>query len=391
MRVATSPHDNEPSPEGGSIVGLTGPQSSTVDARQTDPRLAGLPVVPWIPPVLRRVWRDVGILQIGMDSERAIVLGGITPQRYRLINSIDGRHSTAQLAAGGPWLDLSPDDIIAVLQQLHASGVLVDLGAIPTETGSGWHPETNRRLLPDLAARLLSTATDTPQRVAAARAHSQVLIHGGRRVGSVIASTLASAGLGRINVIERSPVDAADVTGGGFGLDDIGADHGDALTRLVGRITDSTSTAGLSPLESPDLLILTETWPGPDERERSLQRSGTPYLCATIRERRAVIGPFVVPGESSCLQCQHLNRRDRDPQWPAIYGQLRMQPHRTEDAGESALALLAASLASIQALQWFDGERLPETINTTLEIGLPDLVLTRRFWPRHPMCTCQRA
>lgn len=376
MRATTSPHNNE--------------RPSAARLRPPDPRLAGLPVVPWIPPVLRRVWRDVGILQIGIDSERAIVLGGITPQRYRLINSIDGRRSSAQLVAEGPWLDLGPDDIVAVLRQLHASGVLVDLGAVPSGTESHWHPENNRRLLPDLAARALSPATGTPQQIAATRAHSQVLIHGGRRVGSVIAGALATAGLGRINVVERAPVDASDVTGGGFGLDDIGADHGDALTRLVERVSDSTSTARLSPLESPDLLILTETWPGPDERERSLQRSGTPYLCATIRERRAVIGPFVVPGESSCLQCQHLNRRDRDPQWPAIYGQLRMQPHRPEDAGESALALLAASLASIQALQWFDGERLPETINTTLEIGLPDLVLTRRFWPRHPLCTCQR-
>ncbi|PRZ38540.1 ThiF family protein [Antricoccus suffuscus] len=377
MRAAASPYNSE------------GPREAR--PQLVDPRLAALPAVPWIPPVLRRVWRDVGILQIGIDGDRAIVLGGITPERYRLINSINGRRSSAQLIAQGPWLGLTADDIVAVLRQLHASGVLVDLGAVPAETDSGWHPENDRGLLPDLAARLLSPASGTPQQVAAARAHSQVLIHGGRRVGSVIAGALAAAGLGRINVVERAPVDASDVTGGGFGLDDVGADHSDALARLVKRVSDSASTARLSPLESPDLLILTETWPGPDERERSLQRSGTPYLCATVRERRAVIGPFVVPGESSCLQCQHLSRRDRDPQWPAIYGQLRMQPHRPEDAGESALALLAGSLASIQALQWFDGERLPETINTTLEIGLPDLVLTRRFWPRHPLCTCQRA
>lgn len=379
MRVTTSPPET--------------PACASAGEGDDALRLAMLPIVPWIPSVLRRVWRDVGMLQIGTDGERAIVLGGITPQRYRLVNAIDGRRTSAELVAGAGRLDLRESDVVALLRQLQASGVLVDLASDTAPVSAGqvpnWHPDHDRQLLPDLSARILGTPHASPQRIARSRRHSQVLIHGARRVGSVLAAALASAGVGRINIVQSEPVDAADVVAGGFGHADVGDDSSGALTRAVARVSAQTSTTRLSPLESPDLVILTETWPGPDEREQALRRIRTPYLCATVRERRAVIGPFVIPGESSCLECQHLSRRDRDPQWPAIYGQLRMQPHRPEDGGEAAVALLSASLACIQALQWLDGERLPETINTTLEIGLPDLLFERRFWPRHRHCPCQ--
>lgn len=339
---------------------------------------SSLPVRPYLPPVLHTVWRDAGVLQIGLDPDRAVVLHGISPAHFRFIGLLDGFHSLAQLVIRARHLQISSADVSQLLRKLSDAGVLIDLG------------ETPQRDL--LGAEFTGRAMGAPRQpfgeAAARRASSMVVVRGARRLGAVIANTLCGAGIGAVHVQQGGIVDRSDVTTGGYRIGDVGERRNVAIDRLLATNRAGAGNTTLDPAQRPDLVVLTDPWPPPDEDEHALQLAGVPYLCATIRERRTIIGPFVIPRESSCLQCQYLHRADRDDRWLSVFRQLRLANRSREDAGETSLNLIGAGLAAAQALQWLDGERIPETVNATLEIALPALVLQRRFWPRHHRCPC---
>jgi hypothetical protein len=103
-----------------------------------------------------------------------------------------------------------------------------------------------------------------------------------------------------------------------------------------------------------------------------------------VREATIVVGPLVVPGAGACLRCLDLHRADRDPLWPRVLAQLL--PARGPQ--EVASAQLAASLAALQVLGHLDGVHRPAALGATLEVELPDGLVSRREWPAHAACGC---
>ena len=51
-------------------------------------------------------------------------------------------------------------------------------------------------------------------------------------------------------------------------------------------------------------------------------------------------------------------------------------------------ATLAAGLAALQVLAHLDGVSAPAAQGATLEVELPDGLVSRRSWPAHPRCGC---
>jgi hypothetical protein len=62
-------------------------------------------------------------------------------------------------------------------------------------------------------------------------------------------------------------------------------------------------------------------------------------------------------------------------------------PTRHAAPSDLALTQLTASLTSIQALAYLDGDD-PATLAGTLELRLPDWRIRRRSWAPHPRCDC---
>lgn len=61
----------------------------------------------------------------------------------------------------------------------------------------------------------------------------------------------------------------------------------------------------------------------PATAPRTASRRNRPPAGAGARRRR-LVGPLVIPGRTSCLQCADLHRTDRDAAWPAVATQLRV-------------------------------------------------------------------
>ena len=63
-----------------------------------------------------------------------------------------------------------------------------------------------------------------------------------------------------------------------------------------------------------------------------------------VRDGTGLVGPLVIPGVTSCLECADLHRRDRDAAWPAVAAQLR----DTVGIADRATVLATAALALSQ-------------------------------------------
>ncbi|WP_159045652.1 TOMM precursor leader peptide-binding protein, partial [Streptomyces puniciscabiei] len=129
--------------------------------------------------------------------------------------------------------------------------------------------------------------------------------------------------------------------------------------------------------------------PDPADAE-PLMASGTPHLYAGVVEGTGVVGPLVVPGESGCARCLHLDRGDRDPAWPRLTAQWRCARARRVGACDLTLATAVAGLAAAHALAFLDGES-PSSTGTRWEASTPGLDWHARPVRPHPACGCGAA
>jgi len=114
-----------------------------------------------------------------------------------------------------------------------------------------------------------------------------------------------------------------------------------------------------------------------------LHRDKVPYLLVQACDRWASVGPFVIPGQTSCVTCLDLTRRGLDPTWPVQVFQLsqRVIPP------DPLLCSWASATAVAHALAYTRG-LTPESASTTVELSAEDGRLTYRHWPVHPDCPC---
>lgn len=343
---------------------------------------------PLLKPALRRVWRDEVTLQIGLDPERALVIAGVDPPAARFVETLDGTRDLAAALAGAGAVGIGEQRARFLLDLLGRSDVLDDAtpGARPLATLS---PQDREQLEPDLAA--LSLTCPGPQAgvlALARRGHACVLVVGAGRVGASVASLLAAAGVGRVLVEDPAPARLADVGPAGLLPESVGTSRQDAARSALRRRAPATRT---DPPEDrgPDVAVLAPVGELDPDLPARLLRTGVPHLPLAVRETLGVVGPFVLPGRSSCLRCAHLRRVDRDPAWPSLAAQLVYGRPAPSPACEVSLATLVAAQGAMEVLALLDGSARPATVDGTLETRLPAGVTRRRTWGSHPACGCR--
>jgi hypothetical protein len=160
------------------------------------------------------------------------------------------------------------------------------------------------------------------------------------------------------------------------------------VRRLLGH-------AGI-PSSTPEGVLRLQVLVGVGEPRRELLdpfvRAGTPYLLVRLVEGSALVGPFVVSGETACVRCVDAFLTERDPAWPLLVEQYaRASEHDRPDGIpepiDVALAAVAVGWAARDAATYVEGER-PSTWSTTVRLSprLDDVDVQR--WPPHPNCGC---
>ena len=151
----------------------------------------------------------------------------------------------------------------------------------------------------------------------------------------------------------------------------------------LGHAAVTTATA--------DLVVLADFLVADPRVVHELHGAKVPHLPVRVRDGTGLVGPLVLPGVTSCLQCADLHRSDRDADWPAVAAQLRGTVGSADRA--TVLATVALALNQVhRVINAIDGGGVavaaPPTLNTTLEIDVNSGTTTARRWSHHPRCDC---
>lgn len=280
------------------------------------------------------MWRSESTIQVGED----VVVDRVTRSHVAWLSSLDGLHSPAMIADS---LTIPEHDADRLVRAMLAAGALEDAARIPEPLR--WLPQPER----DTAAGRFGSALRTHRSLE--RAYAAVTARDACRVV---------------------------VVGDGAVADEVRSALGAAGLRVV---PDHATFAVLADAPHPDVPARF------DDPTQDL-----PHLHVGVLGARAVVGPLVVPGSTSCLRCAHLHRRDADPAWPLLSVQwAHAVPAMPVPPRDPLLTRLAAAHAAQLVGAWTDLPDQPETWSGfALEIALPLAMTTRRDRPPHPLCGC---
>lgn len=337
---------------------------------------------PVLTPAARRLWRDPQTLQLGHATARAVVLAGLDPSARGVLPLLDGTRERPQVITAAAAAGCPAERAERMLELLTAAGLLEDAGADLGPLAALERAE-RERLTADVASLALVRG-DGGLPAARYRAEASVLVLGAGRVGTPLAATLATAGIGTVDVLDDVPAGPQDAGVGGLDLTDVGRSRGEAARA---RVRTAAPSAPEGPIATPDLVVLAPSRPEHLAEAQRYVGPGTPHLLAEVRDTTGVVGPLVLPGRSACLRCLDLTRTDLDPDWPAVAAQLAA-PSGARTACDGPLALMVAAQAAMQVLALVDGTVDPAAVSGTLELALPDWRWRRRSWPVHPDCGC---
>ncbi|GAA4298104.1 TOMM precursor leader peptide-binding protein [Streptomyces venetus] len=359
---------------------------------------------PMVKPALRRGWRDLNTVQFGMTPAHAMTLGPMDLATGSYLDLLNGTRGMELLREEGRRMDLPDGHVDGLVRRLARAGLLDDArGGGPAADALRKKKEVLDRLRPDLATLSLTTSEpgDAISRLAARRSQ-RVQVRGAGRVGAVLASLLAGAGVGEVDVLDGGRVEPWDVAPGGLPADAVGDRRDESARRAVRRAAPGRrqrrSTAHAAPEEGDPGFSLVIVAPRDDVAVHApdpaaaepLMSSGTPHLYAGVVEGTGVVGPFVLPGETGCAGCLHESRTDRDPTWPRLVAQWRSGRQRHVRPCDLTLATTVAGLAAAHALAFLDG-RVPTTAGARWEVSLPALHWHARPVLAHPACPCAAA
>ncbi|WP_221347927.1 TOMM precursor leader peptide-binding protein [Streptomyces beigongshangae] len=356
---------------------------------------------PTVKPALRRGWRDLHTVQFGMAPAHAMVLGPVDPATGGLLTLFDGTRGLPLLRNEGRRMGLPEGHVDGLVERLSRAGLLDDAtGGGPAADALRGDPAVLDRLRPDAASlSLVDREPGGAMRRLAARRALHVRVRGAGRVGAVLASALAAAGVGRVDVQDAGRVEPWDVAPGGLPVESVGERRDEAARRAVraaapsrpprrggARAPAGQDGPGLS------LVILAPRDPlavhAPDPADlEPLLASGTPHLFAGVVEGTGIVGPLVLPGDTACAGCLDLERTDRDPAWPRLLAQWRSGRSRRVPACDLALAVTVAGLAAGHALAFLDGG-LPSSAGARWEVSPPGFDWRARPVRQHPACPC---
>ncbi|MFH0519785.1 TOMM precursor leader peptide-binding protein [Streptomyces sp. M41] len=356
-------------------------------------------------PALRRGWRDLNTVQFGMTPAHAMTVGPMDTATGSFLDLLNGTRGMDLLREEGRRMDLPDGHVDELVRRLARAGLLDDAkGGGPAAEALRGKTEILDRLRPDLASLSLMTSEpgEAIGRLAARRA-LRVQVWGAGRVGATVASLLAGAGVGEVDVRDVGRVEPWDVAPGGLPTEAVGDRRDEAAPRAARR-----SAPGRPPRRRPQpsagedcagrsLVILAPRddvavhAPAPSTAE-PLIASGTPHLYAGVVEGTGVVGPLVLPGETGCAGCLHEGRTDRDPDWPRLVTQWRTGSVRSHDVRpcDLTLATTVAGLTAAHALAFLDGH-VPSSAGARWEVSLPGLNWHARPVGAHPACPCGAA
>lgn len=304
--------------------------------------------------------RNRTTVQIGTEAPRRILIADAPEQTEEVLSHLRETPTIADAIArlGGNGIDW---------QRVFTS--LLQVGLLEPSISAEKYPP---RLAGERGALMHRFGPVTTAQILTARADAVVLVEGVGIVADTVSDLLDAAGVGRIHQIRGSADRSRNAAGSQIAPPDTAAHH----SPRVRYRRPATHV-------KPTLTVLTDG-PSPG-RLAALTVSVTPHLPIRITTARATVGPLVLPGVSTCLNCVARHRSDADPDWATVSAAAAGAPLDPAPL----LAHGAAALAVAQTLDFIDGLLRPASIGATLDLAPGTMRPQRRVWPPHESCRCR--
>ena len=373
--------------------------AAAVDRRERPTRLR-------LAPGIHLVQRDDSTVQVGVDGTRTVLIADAPAGTLELLTALDGGRTVSEALAGlrRRHRAAAVEDLVPVLDELVDRGLLVPQPHRPDGAGP---PTVAPERIALAAVTDVHAAADAMRR----RTDAVVAIRGSGRIAASIATVLAAAGVGHVHLQPDRALRAADAAPAGLGGSELTAmqasapaatvrpgrrtaadrtEHRridqDTLSAMLRRVSPQVKVHPPTGRLPPAVVVLAGDGPARDDVARPLVTDRIPHLEVRAGHSGAAVGPFVMPGRSSCLHCHDLHRTDADPDWPRV----RLALSRLAPAPAAVLATQAAAIAAGEVLRYLDG-LLPWTVDGTLDVPVADWHIRRRSWHPHPRCFCRAA
>lgn len=341
------------------------------------------------------------VLRIVSDH-RAIKLKGQAFREFKrvVVPLLDGTRSREEVHAAAADV-FEPADIDAALDMLQSQGVLVEAEDL------GLGPDASARLMPQLnffhdmapGAAALQRRLET--------AHVAVFGIGG--AGARVAQGLASAGVGRLTLVDTGRVDAADpYLSPAFEAADIGEARGEVLAARLGAAALNTQIE--SRQDCPDGEDLTSLTGSADlvlacldgglvnmayKLARATHASGTRMSAAAPLGSQVIVGPTVLPRETSCYVCYRMRSIAATGSPESAFAVEKHFDRTKEDRAAVRQNLgfgigIAAQFLGLEAMKLITGFAPPALAGRVLTVDLMSLETRRHTVLRNPWCpNCQ--
>ncbi|MBH0775672.1 hypothetical protein [Nocardia bovistercoris] len=270
---------------------------------------------PMLNPRVTVLVRPSGVVQLGWDPERALLLdppGLDTATVLAFVRSLDGLHTRPQVLWQAGAAGIGADQALSLLTEIDEAGLLV-------------HPQRGGQV-------------------------RTVRLHG---LGPL--TDAMAVGLRRLGI---------------------------RPARSRGYAPDLVNARWRA-----DLVVLSDDMVVDPQLANELVIHRIPHLLVRLRDGKGIVGPLVLPGETSCLRCADLTRSDFDADWPHLAAQLLGRVGHATPAAVAATAALA--LNEVEAVIACSALRTPATLDTTLELDLDSHLIEQRLWAPHEACGCR--
>lgn len=314
-----------------------------------------LPSRPWVRDDVPLVWRSDTCVEFGWPPRHAR-LDGVDHAHVAWLLGLRGQHELAAAVALGTQDGLRPSTMRRLLSAGVRCGLVDDAAVMPAALRD--EPVHVRDLVAgDMAtARHLHGATAAARDVIDRRRAAEVAIQGTGPVADVVAMVLTGAGVGRV---------------------------------VQDRVTHSASKRHRRAVNDRACHVLCDAAHPDAASDPDAMALDIPHLTVGAIGARAIIGPLVIPGRTSCLRCRDLHLADADPDWPRIA--VQWSAHRPGQVA-AGLAHIAGAWAALHALAVVDagpGVVDVPAMDAALIVSLPDAGFHREARPPHPLCGCR--
>jgi hypothetical protein len=333
---------------------------------------------------LRVFWRTRTEIQVGADPRLRTVLRIEHPSEYKMMQLLEQDRSLPALRhclATNGGRPARVDELVRALAQANAFGP----GNDRPQSGI-WRvdPRHRERLAPEAETRSLFDSSDGWDTLGR-RSDQCVSVFGLGRTGAAIATGLATAGVGRLQLYDSGRVRPRDL-GTVFNASDLGAQREQALGAAIERMGTPCVALSESRLEVPDAaVVVSHEVPDPHLSDE-LFAARVPHLLVVIGEAGITLGPWLGWRlESPCLRCVTLAKGDIDPRWHVVAAQQWAHSRVAIRGEDPVLAAMAAAHGLSEVLVGLGGAR-PSTVGRTLCVSAPAYELSETLWPRHPQC-----